>query len=102
MTSLASVSGAPALGDFIGLQAEDQHVFGANAISNFDVGAIECSDGERAVQRELHVAGPGRLHPGSGDLLGKIGGRNDRFGKADVVVGQEGRPSAVRVRRDHH
>src|SRR5207244_10671273 len=33
--------------------------------------------------------GTGSLHAGGGNLAGQVGGRNDHFGKADIVVGQE-------------
>ena len=58
-------------------------------LAYFDVGAVEGADGERAVERELHVAGPRRLHACGRDLFGKISGGNHRFGDAHVVIGQE-------------
>src|SRR5690606_37394995 len=54
-----------------------------------DIGAVERADGERAVQRELHVAGARRLDAGGRDLLGKIGRRHHDLGKRDVVIGYE-------------
>src|SRR6201999_2840454 len=46
-------------------------------------------DGDRAVERELHVASAGGFHAGGRNLFGKIGGRDDHFGQADIVVGKE-------------
>ena len=43
----------------------------------------------RAVEREFHVAGAGGFHAGGRNLFGEIGGRNDHFRQADIVVGQE-------------
>ena len=50
----------------------------ADALADLDIGAVQRADGQRAVQRELHVAGAGRLHAGGRDLLGQVGGRDDR------------------------
>ena len=58
-------------------------------IADFDIGAVERADGQRAVQRELHVAGAGGLHARGRNLFGQVGGGNDHFGEADIVVGQE-------------
>ena len=33
-----------------------------DAVADFDVGAVQRADGQRAVQRQLHVAGARRLH----------------------------------------
>jgi starch phosphorylase len=41
----------------------------ADQISHLDIGAVERADGQRAVQRHLHVAGAGGFHAGSRDLL---------------------------------
>ncbi len=61
----------------------------ADALADLDVGAVERADGQRAVERELHVAGAGRFHAGGRDLLGEVGRRDDRLGEADIVVRQE-------------
>ena len=47
------------------------------------------ADGERAVQRQLHVAGAGGLGAGGGDLLGEVGAGHDDLGHRDAVVGHE-------------
>ena len=73
----------------LGGQAEDEHVVVPDQLTDLDVGAIEGADGQRAVQRQLHVAGAGRFHAGGRDLLGQIGRRDDLLGQADVVVGQK-------------
>ena len=69
-------------------------------LANLDVGAVERADGERAVQRELHVAGAGRLLAGGRDLLREIGGRVDRMRVLHVEVRDRTRPSACRSPRD--
>ena len=58
-------------------------------VADFDIGAVERADGQRAVQRELHVAGAGGFHAGGRNLLGEVGGGNDHLGEADIVVGEE-------------
>jgi hypothetical protein len=42
-------------------------------LADLDVGAVERADGERAVERQLHVAGARGLLAGGGDLLGEVG-----------------------------
>ena len=59
------------------------------AVADFDIGAVERADRQRAVERQLHVAGARGLHPGGRDLLRQIGGRDDHLGEADIVVRQE-------------
>ena len=61
--------------DLGGRQAEDEDVLRADMLADLDIGAVERADGERAVERELHVAGAGGFHAGGRDLLGEIGGR---------------------------
>ena len=73
----------------LGGQAEDEDVVGADPVANLDVGAVERADGQRAVERKLHVAGAGGLHAGGRDLLRQVGRRDDRPREADVVVRQE-------------
>jgi len=48
----------------LGGEAEDEDVVVTDDILDFDVGAVEGADGERAVEGHLHVAGAGGLHPG--------------------------------------
>ena len=73
-----------------GGEAEDEDVLGADMLAHFDIGAVERADGQRAIERELHVAGAGRFHAGCRDLLGQVGGGDDGFGEGHVVVRQEG------------
>ena len=70
-------------------QAEDEDVVVADPLADLDVGAVERADGQRAVERQLHVAGARGLHAGGGNLLGQVGGRDDHLRQADVVVRQE-------------
>ena len=83
------VAGGPSRVHLLGGHAEDEDVLPADMLADLDVGAVEGADGERAVERELHVAGARRLHAGRRDLLGQVGGRDDPLGTADIVVGQE-------------
>ena len=75
--------------DLFGMQAEDEDIVGSDPVADLDIGAVEGSDRQGTIQRQLHVAGPRSFHPGSRDLLREIGGRNYDFGEADVVVWQE-------------
>src|SRR6202044_2736503 len=69
--------------------AEDRDVLGADMVADFNIGAVQRADGQRAVERELHVAGAGGFHAGGRNLLGQVGGGNDHLGEADIVVGEE-------------
>ena len=51
-------------------------------LADLDVGAVERADGERAVERELHVAGARGLHAGGRDLLRQVGRRDHELGQA--------------------
>ncbi|MFM1942436.1 MAG: hypothetical protein RI897_1418 [Verrucomicrobiota bacterium] len=55
--------------DLGGGEAEEEEVIGADGITDFDIGAVEGSDGECAVEGELHVTGSGGFFTGGGDLL---------------------------------
>ena len=69
-------------------------------IADFDIGAVKRADGQRAVQRELHVAGAGGFHARGRNLLRQVGGGNDHLGEADIVVGEEGDLQPAGDRRD--
>jgi hypothetical protein len=54
-------------------QAEDEDVVVADLLADLDVGAVVGADGQRAVERELHVAGARGFGAGGGDLLRQVG-----------------------------
>ena len=70
-------------------EAEDEDVVVADQIVHLDIGAVERADGQRAVERHLHVAGAGGFHPGGRDLLRQVGGGHDDLSQRNVVVRQE-------------
>ncbi len=80
---------APQTRDLLDAVPEDEDVVRADGVADFDVGAVERAERERAVQRELHVAGAGGLGAGGRNLLGEIGRRDDIGGGGDVVVRNE-------------
>ncbi len=84
-----AVAAGPECLDLVDGEAEDEDVVGADFLEDFDVGAVEGADGERAVEGELHVAGAGGFLARGGDLLGDIGGGDDALGERDAVVGEE-------------
>ena len=61
---------------------------GADLLADLHVRAVQRADGQRAVHRELHVAGAGGFLAGGGDLLGQIGRRVDALPVADIEVRQ--------------
>jgi len=52
------------------LHAEDRDILRPDMVTDFDIGAVERADGQRAIERQLHVAGAGGFHPGGRYLLG--------------------------------
>jgi len=70
-------------------EAEDEDVGVAHVLADLDVGAVVGADGERAIQRQLHVAGAAGLGAGGGDLLRQVGARHQQFGHRDAVIGHE-------------
>ena len=79
----------------LGGQAEQEEVLRSDLFADFHIGAVQCADGERAVHRELHVAGAGRFLAGGGDLFGEIRRRIDTLAVGDVVIGQEHHLKAI-------
>ncbi len=75
--------------DFLDSHAEDEDVLFTNFLEDFDISAVECADGESAIERELHVARAGGLFARGRDLFGDVGSRDDALGEGDAVVGQE-------------
>jgi hypothetical protein len=73
----------------VGGHPEEKEVLGPHPFADFHIGAVERADGQRAVQREFHVAGARGLLAGGRDLFGQVGGRDQPFGQRDVVVRQE-------------
>src|ERR1700742_4856574 len=61
----------------LGGQTEDKDVVLADTVEDLDVRTIESANGQRAVKRELHVAGTRSLHARRGNLLRQIGRRYD-------------------------
>ena len=72
--------------DLLGGHAEEEEVLGPHLLADLHVRAVERADGERAVERELHVAGARGFLAGGRDLFGQVGGGDQLLGEADVVV----------------
>ena len=81
-------------GDLVGGQAEDEQVVGADLISDFDVGPVQRSHRQGAVQGKLHVAGARRLLARRGNLLAEVGRRDDLLGHGHPVIGDEDQADA--------
>ena len=77
------------LSDFRGREAEEEEILRADFLADFDVRTVERADGERPVERELHIAGAARFLAGGGDLLGQIGGGINEVRVLHVEVGEE-------------
>lgn len=56
--------------------AKDEKVLLASLLSHLDVGSVHGTDGQAAIQHELHVASARGLSAGCGDLLGEVGCRD--------------------------
>ncbi len=68
---------------------ENEDVLFTDVIQHFNVGPIQRTDGQRAIQRKLHITGAGRLRPCGRDLLREIGRRNNDLRQAHAVVRDE-------------
>src|SRR5215471_11781349 len=88
------IPGASTQLDLLGIEAEEKEVLVPHRISNLDVRAVQCSDGERSVEGELHIPGAGRFLARGRDLLRDVRRREDALGQRDAVVGQEDRLDA--------
>ena len=91
---------APAVGDLIGGQAEQEKIRLTGLRGHLDRRPVAGADRQGAVHHELHVAGAAGLEAGRGDLLGNVAGGNQPLGQADVVLGQEEDLELVRSTRD--
>ena len=58
------------LRDLGGGQAKEEEVLCADFLADFDIRAVERANGERAVERKLHVARAAGFLARGGDLLG--------------------------------
>ena len=72
--------------DLLGRGTKGVDVLVAHELGNLHVGAVECAQGQSAVEHELHVRGAARLLGGQADLLGDIGGGDHTLSSGDVVV----------------
>ena len=70
-------------------QAEEEEVLFTRLLADFDVGAVQCADGDGPIHHELHAPGAACLEAGGGDLLGEVGSRIDALPQRDGVVGKE-------------
>ncbi len=73
-------------------QAEEEKILRPHLFADFDIGAVQGADGQGTVQRQFHVASARCLGSGGGDLLRKIGGRNDLLGQRDPVIRKKDHP----------
>ena len=69
--------------------AEDEDVLVAHFFGDFYVRTVQRTDGQRAVQRQLHVTGAGGLFTGRGNLLGNVRRRNQHLCRRHAVIRQE-------------
>ena len=65
--------------DFISPQAEDDAVFVADLLVDFDVGPVQGPQGDGPVHHELHVARPRRFLAGCRNLFAHVGCREDEL-----------------------
>lgn len=86
VVGLRVVSVANESGDFVDGLAEDEDIFFANLLENFDIGPVESSDGQGTVEGEFHIARATGFFSSGGDLFGEIGGGDDSLGEADAIV----------------
>ena len=77
------------VGDFFDGEAEDEDVLVADFFLHFHVGAVKRTDGERAVEGELHVAGTRGFGARGRNLFGEVRGRDDLLGEGHAVVLEE-------------
>ena len=74
---------------FGGAHTEDEYVVVADLLADLDIGAVVGADGQRAVERKLHVAGSRGLGSGGRYLLRQVGARHDHFSHRDAIVRDE-------------
>ena len=65
--------------DFISPQAEDDAVFVADLLVDFDVGPVQGPQGDGPVHHELHVARPRRFLAGCRNLFAHVGCREEEL-----------------------
>src|SRR5882672_5842003 len=58
--------------------SEYEDVVRADRVAYLDVGSVLGPDGQRPIQRQLHIAGTRGLRTGGGNLLGQIRGWHDQ------------------------
>ena len=73
----------------LGGQTEDEHILRSCLGKHLHVCAVQRTDGERAVDHQLHAARAAGLLACQRDLLADLGRGNEGLGHADVVVLEE-------------
>ena len=63
------ITACPQLRHFGRSQAEEEEILRTDFLANLDIRPVERPDGERAIKRELHVAGAARFFSRGGNLL---------------------------------
>src|SRR5262245_1106954 len=89
LTTSWAVSTEPQFPDLFDRQSEQEEVLCPHFLPDLHVGAVECTDGERAVQRELHVTGAAGLLARHGDLLGQIPAWIDVLSVLHAEIGEK-------------
>ena len=61
----------------------------ADFLRDLDVGTVDGTQEQTAVETELHVRRTGRLRSGGGDVLADVGRGDEDLSEGDGVVGEE-------------
>ncbi|CAH0326536.1 hypothetical protein SRABI106_04689 [Rahnella aquatilis] len=72
--------------DLIDGVTKDEDIVFPDLFSNLNVRAVECADGQRAVQCQFHVAGAGSFFTSGRNLLGNISRRDHQFSHGHAVI----------------
>ena len=85
-------------------QTEEEEILPSHLFTDLDIGSIQSADSQRAVHHKFHVAGPGSLFSGGGNLLRQVGSRTNHLHGRNPVVGQKSdleQIADIRVVVDH-
>ena len=74
------------LDDLVAAFAEDADVLLSDQVVDFHIGSVHRTQGNGAVEHQLHIAGAAGFLGGKRNLLGNIAGGNQLLRPADVVV----------------
>src|ERR1700757_2939521 len=83
------IAGGSLFSTLFSSQSKQEKILRADLMANFNIGPVQCPDGQRPVHGKLHIARPRSFVAGGGDLFRQVSGGINPASLLYVVVRQK-------------